>query len=77
MNDKRFTTKKVQTGVFETYWNGQKTNFEIQNGCLGTSGRDTQNVYIIINTKTGTHQVIGSLDSAKGILAYQLKTLNR
>jgi hypothetical protein len=70
--DKRLTTKKIQTGVFDVYWDGQKTDFEITNGSLGLTGADTTNVYLIHHLPSGKFTTIGPLNSCKAILALKM-----
>lgn len=67
------TTRKAFTGVFECYWCGELTKYEIINACMGVSGRGTPNVYCIGNKETGKLTECGSLAKAKKTLAHWLK----
>lgn len=62
------TTKRISNGEFEVYWNGQKTSFEIINGSLGLSGKDTPNVYGIIQPNKPV-KWIGTLQACKKVLS--------
>ena len=66
------TFQKVQTGIFDVLLNGQKTQYTIQNGCLGLSGRDTANVYGICDESKQTVKWIGSLQATKKVVTYWL-----
>lgn len=66
------TTDKGSTGHFAVLWNGAPTRYEIVNGSLGLSGRDSRNVYGIINYKSGETKWIGSLASCKKLVTYWL-----
>ncbi len=70
------TTNKIATGEFEVLWNGEKTDWRIINGSRGVSGRDTQNVYGIVNDKTGKHRWIGTLQACKKCLNLTFKKQN-
>lgn len=65
------TTKKITTGLFEVYWKGEKTEWEIFNGSAGCSGYG-QNMYGIRNGATGKHRFIGSIQACKKILTLTL-----
>jgi len=66
---KTITIQKVQTGIFQSFVDGVKTDWEIVNGCMGASGRG-QNIYCMYNTKSGKFIPIGSLQGAKKSLFY-------
>ena len=72
MNDTRMTTQKVMTGIFKVLWDGQPTDYEIVNGCMGSSGHGA-NIYCIHNVKTDKVTVVGTLQSAKKGLAHTLR----
>lgn len=65
------TFKKVQTGIFDVYVNGEKVKYQIINGSLGMSGRDTVNTYGITKPD-GSVTWIGPLNSCKKGLVYSL-----
>ncbi len=65
------TFKRVCNGIFETYVDGVKTDWEIVNGSLGLSGND-RNVYGINNTKSGSIKWLGPLRTCKKTLELTL-----
>jgi hypothetical protein len=62
------TTEKIGPGTFLVMWNGVATGWEIVNGSLGQSGRDTANVYGILKSGSSPRW-IGSLAACKKALA--------
>jgi hypothetical protein len=65
------TFEKVQTGVFNVLADGVKTKYEIVNGCAGLSGRDTANIYGIVNGSKVAW--VGSIQSAKRMITMRIK----
>lgn len=63
------TFKKVATGIFEVFNDDARTNYQIINGCLGSSGFGN-NLYGITNLETGKTNWIGSLQKCKKILTH-------
>ena len=61
------TIKKQSPGEFTVLSDGEPTEWSIVNGSHGLSGRDTRNMYGIVNSKTGQVRWIGPLHSAKQI----------
>lgn len=70
------TTDQIAIGTFRVLWNGAETGYEIVNGSLGLSGRDTRNVYGIVKPN-GSHIWVGSLASCKKLLAHSLAKKER
>lgn len=70
MASKQFTTKRIATGQFECYWNGVKTDWTIVNGCAGLTGRDSVNIYVVVNEKLGKHIPLGPLNTCKKMVEY-------
>jgi len=70
--DARFKTERVARGTFDVYWDSKKTAWQIVNGCIGLTGRDTANIYGIRNRNTDSVKWIGPLHSCKSGLAYSL-----
>ena len=63
--------KRVANGMFEVYKDSIKANYEIINGCLGSSGFGS-NMYGITNLETGKTTWQGSLQKCKKILTRTL-----
>ena len=57
------TTKRVSNGIFEVFYKGEKTHFEIWNGCHGYSGKT--NIYQIYNRNLNKWKVVGTLAQCK------------
>lgn len=66
------TFVKVQTGIFNAFLNGQPTEYQIVNGCLGMSGRDTVNTYGVYNKAKDTVRWFGPLRTCKAAIAFTL-----
>jgi hypothetical protein len=77
MNSAQLTTRKIQTGIFEVLWNGKPTEYHIENGSMGLSGRDTSNIYCIYKPSTGFIKQIGPLNTCKALLADKFKREGR
>lgn len=75
MNDTQtqIEIKKVQTGIFESFLNGKKTEYEIINGSLGMSGRDTHNMYGVRNLAKDTVRWFGPLVTCKKAVIHTLE----
>ena len=58
-----FERRKISTGWFQATWNGEPTGFQILNGSLGTTGRNSPNMYGF-STPAGKIVWVGSLASA-------------
>lgn len=67
----RVTFKRIQTGIFECYLDGQKTEYEIINGSAGLSGRDTNNTYCI-SRNGALVKVLGPLRTCKMFMTAKL-----
>ncbi len=65
------TTLRLATGQFEVHADGNPTGYAIINGSLGSSGRNTINMYGIVNPQ-GTVAWVGSLASCKRLVARRL-----
>lgn len=59
------TFTKVQTGIFDVYVDGVKSDYQIINGSAGLSGHDTANIYGLVNHNTGYIKWLGPLVTAK------------
>ena len=70
--DNKLTTTRTAPGEFSVYWQGAETKYQIINGSLGLSGRDTPNVYGIVNP-VGTVKWVGTLSACKKTLALTLR----
>ena len=71
-NTANVTFKRIGTGEFESYLNGEKTEFGIVNGCLGMSGRDTRNIYGV--TRNGELvKWLGPLRTCKSMIEFTLR----
>lgn len=66
--------KKLFTGVFETYWCGEKTKYQIVNGSLGQSGLGCNMYGIIAPGKLPFW--CGSLAKTKKVLTHWLTKEN-
>ncbi len=67
----RVNFKKVQTGIFDCYLDGIKTQYQIINGSAGLTGRDTINTYCI--AKNGELvKALGPLRTCKFFLTDRL-----
>lgn len=64
--------KKIKPGRFSVINNGQNTKYEIVNGSLGQSGKES-NMYGIFNKDTGKISWIGSLQKAKKSITFTLE----
>jgi hypothetical protein len=65
------TFKRIANGEFESYLNGEKTEFRIYNGCLGLDGRDTPNIYMVAKLDTPT-KIQGTLQMCKKSITHWL-----
>lgn len=66
------TTERVANGIFDVYYKGIKTNWQIINSSLGASGLGN-NLYMIVNEVKGVRTTIGSLARCKKTLIESLK----
>lgn len=55
---------RVQTGVFDVLVDGAKTDYQIVNGSMGVSGRDSANIYCIARNGELV-KVLGPLNTCK------------
>lgn len=66
------TFKREARGTFEVYLNGVKTEYGVHNGCLGLSGRDTPNLYLVSRGDQPTRLSGLTLQGAKKAVTYIL-----
>ena len=66
------TFAKVQTGIFDVLLNGEKTEYQIINGSLGMTGRDTVNMYGITNSTNQSVRWFGPLVTCKKAITHTL-----
>lgn len=71
----KVTFTRSSLGQFESFLNGVQTKWSICNGCLGLSGRDTRNIYLIYDRTREDCQptkIQGTLQMCKKSVTYWL-----